>query len=578
MSKHLTYVLVAISFVVFCIAFSSPAGAAETWEVIAKASPDECFFGVGSDENQYPMTDLCEPPGQPKTNEAYVWGLTKFGNNIFFGTGPNIHCLVIQGYLGQTDPILTDDYVCEASANPPFGDMRPPGLYMYNEESGLVRLNNPVAVANQAAALLLQTTLGIRSAGSNDGVAFLAGPSSNGVNMFAFDAETGAFLGAMNFEGFSNVRKWLVASDGELYVGLGGGEAGVGGGALWRWIGSKDDLNTLFDFEEVGTGLGGDAAELTEHDGRIFVSTWPGGGGNAGIWMSPLLAELIPANKGNWTKLWSSTDYDPDPVTAATYGGGAVASFDGWLYWGTMHVPGVAAAAHASVYGDSPDVIAQAQRLIGTWRAITIFRGRNLGLPTQEIELLYGGSSIYGGSNLQAYLVDPSWEGSPFDPSAPRSWQSVPNKMGLVPLYGLAGFGNIFNNYTWIMQVWNNALYVGTMDHSYLLLGGIAGPDLPSELQPFLDGIVFGADLYRFDDATSSAVAVSLDGMGNPMNYGIRTALASNPMYLGTANPMNLNPDGGWELIKVTDPSESAAGSGGGDGGSIGCFINILAK
>jgi hypothetical protein len=557
MIRPLTLVLIAISLFAFWAALTTPAAAiaTETWEVIANAAPDECFYEVGSDLNQYPMTGPCDPPGQLKTNEAYVWGLTKYGDNIFFGTGPNIHCLVMQGYLGQTDPVITADYVCEASANPPYGDMRPPGLYRYNEDDGLVRLNNLIAMANPAAGLLVQTTLGIRSAGSNDGVAFLAGPGSGGINMFAFDAETGAFLGATTIADYSNVRKWLVASDGELYVGLGGGETDAGGGAVWRWTGSKDDLTTLFDFEEVGIGLDGDAAELAEHDGRIFVSTWPGGGSAAGIWMSLPLAQLTAANKENWLKVWDAIYYEPDPVTARTYGGGAVASFAGWFYWGTMHVPGTAAQAHASVYGDAPDKAAQAQRLIGTWRAITIFRGRNFGLPTQEIELLYGGSSIYGATNLQAYLVDPSWPGSPFDPAAPRSWQTVSNGMGLTPKYGLAGFGNIFNNYTWIMEVWNNALYVGTMDHSYLILSGIGDEDIPPELQPFFDCVQFGADLYRFNDSSSSAVAVNLDGMGNPMNYGIRTAVSSNPLYLGTANPMNLNPDGGWQLIKLTDPT-----------------------
>lgn len=99
------------------------------------------------------------------------------------------------------------------------------------------------------------------------------------------------------------------------------------------------------------------------------------------------------------------------------------------------------------------------------------------------------------------------------------------------------------------MRVYNNNLYVGTMDHSYLLGGDDSGLDL------FFDTPEYGADLYRFDNANSDTVAVSLDGMGNPMNYGIRTMITDNTaLYLGTANPMNLNPDGGWELIKLLAP------------------------
>jgi len=450
-------------------------------------------------------------------------------------------------------------------------------MYMYTENPGLESLNDDVVLAGYGG-LILQT-LGIRSAGSNDGVAFLAGPGSGGINMFAFDAETGAFLRAETIPGCSNVRKWLVASDGELYVGFGGCATG---GEVWRWIGNKDGEPTypnLFNFEVVAEGLDGDAAELAEHDNnpgpKIFVSTWPGGGPPAGIWMSP--ASIGPGTKGDWVKVFNFGDYEPDPVTAVTYGGGAVASFDGWLYWGTMHVPGVATLAHEGLYGPALDEAAQAQSLIGTWRAITIFRGKDFGEVTEEIELLYGGSSIFGAKNLRAYLCPGATFPGTCDP-ATMTWQTVPNNMGLTPKYGLAGFNNVFNNYTWIMEVWNNALYVGTMDHSYLVLGAV-GELLPPGLQPLLDsipGVEFGADLYRFDDSNSSAVAVSLDGLGNPMNYGIRTSVSSNPMYLGTANPMNLNPDGGWQLIKLTEAeATTCAGYCGGESPS-GCYCDDL--
>jgi hypothetical protein len=385
--------------------------------------------------------------------------------------------------------------------------------------------------------------------------------------MFAFDADTGAFLGATSITAYSNARKWLVVDD-VLYVGVGGAEGGGGSGAVLRWNGDKStDPAVLFDFEVVGDVMDGIASELTEHQGRIYTATWPGGGGAAGIWMSPPIAELSARpiaedpsdNNMGWVKIWSSSDYDPDPVTARTYGGGAIASFDGWVYWGTMHVPGVAALMHSSVYGESADQDALEERFLGTWRAISIFRGRNFGTADEEadeIELLYGGSSLpdVEPGHLQAYLCDdPSC--NPFDPSAPRSWQTVPNKMGLTPLYGSGGFDNLFNNYCWTMRVFNGALYVGTMDHSYLILGQLDPIDY-LQLLIFL-GVnpVFGADLYRFDDSDSAAEAVSLDGMGNPMNYGIRTMVADyNALYLGSANPMNLNPDGGWELIELTPP------------------------
>jgi hypothetical protein len=153
--------------------------------------------------------------------------------------------------------------------------------------------------------------------------------------------------------------------------------------------------------------------------------------------------------------------------------------------------------------------------------------------------------------------------------------------MGQVPTYGSAGFDNVFNNYCWTMDVFNDALYVGTMDCSFLVLGLIDPSEIPQGLE-----YEFGADLYRM---ASEASAVSLDGMGNPMNYGIRTMVSDdNALYLGSANPMNLHEDGGWELIELislppADEEEEAGGGTAGqpllpldEGGDSGCFIESV--
>jgi hypothetical protein len=477
---------------------------------------------------------------------------------MFYGTGPNVHCLVINGFLGQSDPILTEDYVCEASANPPFGDLRPPGMYMYNDADGLTNL---VGSLGAAQALRVQT-VGIRSAGSHNNVAFLAGPGADGINIFGFDATTGAFLAATTLTEYSNIRKWLVVGD-MLLVGVGGG--GVTGdeaGAVLRWIGSySTDPAVLFVFEVVGDGLDGIASELTEADGIVYTSTWPGAGNTAGVWMSPPIADLSPLNPNpnkGWVKVWSVSDYEPDPVTAAVYGGGAIAVLKDWVYWGTMHVPGTAALAHQGIYygDDSPPPTEEEviQMFVGTWRAISIFRGKNFGTPDQKIQLLYGGSALptVPPGHYNAYLCPGGTHPITCDASE-RSWQTVPNKMGLTPKYGRAGFNNIFNNYCWTMRNGCNKLYVGTMDHSYLVLGGII--DIPPEASDILaeHGYAFGADLYRFDNTYSAAVPVTIDGAGNPMNYGFRTMLCDDEICnLGTANPMNLNPNGGWELYEMT--------------------------
>ena len=49
---------------------------------------------------------------------------------------------------------------------------------------------------------------------------------------------------------------------------------------------------------------------------------------------------------------------------------------------------------------------------------------------------------------------------------------------------------------------------------------------------------------------------MSQDGLGNFLNYGDRNMISDGAsMFIGTANPMNLEPEGGWELWQ-TSPAE----------------------
>ena len=114
-------------------------------------------------------------------------------------------------------------------------------------------------------------------------------------------------------------------------------------------------------------------------------------------------------------------------------------------------------------------------------------------------------------------------------------------------------------------------------------------------LQPQLG---FGADLFVAKSADQPFTLESNDGVGNYLNYGIRTMLPSEPQtdgladslapqdfayktttqdfcnqtttqnifYLGMANPMNLEtdpdkPQGGWELIQLSIPISPLKGT-----------------
>lgn len=411
------------------------------------------------------------------------------------------------------------------------GDWRPPRIFSYNTQSKVLLEKTP-------ADPKIQATLGIRSAGAAGDVVILGGPGMvGGINLFAFNSGDGTYIGSTTLPLYNNIRKWLVV-DGVLYAAVG---KSAGGGAVLRWTGS---LNDPFQFENVGDLLG-DGAELAEHLGRIYVSTWPSGGDTAGVWMSPEIPPggLTVADTGLWKKVWRVEDYEPDPVTAATYGGGALVSFGGYLYWGTMHVPMTATLAHFNAYGAPADQASALHAILGTWRAINIFRGKDFGTPSETVDLLYG------------LPVLPKY-------TPGTGWEIVPNNMGETPLYGLSGFGNFFNNYTWTMSVFDNQLYVGTMDWSYLALNELVSkfveftteiiPDFLPEEAITWPYSLFGADLFRFPSANGPALPESLNGVDNYSNYGIRTMIADDALYLGMANPMNLFPLGGWELLKLT--------------------------
>ncbi|BFU42259.1 hypothetical protein KRMM14A1004_04960 [Krasilnikovia sp. MM14-A1004] len=537
------------------------------FDLLAKAKPDECFNGVGQ---PYPAGPPCKT-GQPKVNQAYVWGLTQVGKTVWFGTGANVHCLVSGATLNYVKPTANDNWTCEYGesqsgkaddAIPDYlGDMRAPEVWTYDTTTKKsVNKSAEIRAKSPDDALRLSHTIGLRAAGNMGDVVLLGGPAlGDTLNMFAFDATTQQYLGSFTFANYGNIRTFLVADD-ALYLGVGIGRNGSAGGAVLRWSGDKSNP---FAFTTVAS-LPVQAADLTVYDGRIAATSWPAEQPTsqlmlAGLWISPKLADgqpgLNPEDATGWKQVWNARQYEPDRVVSATYGGGGIAAFDGYVYWGTMHVPMKSSMVHANVYPPADKEAAKTQD-VNTQRAVSIWRGKDLGLPTQKIELVYGEKTL------------PAW-----DP-ATSTWSQ--KSTNFTPLYGKSGFGYLFNNYTWRMTVVDNKLFVGTMDWSYLvkdLLQG-AAPTAPvnkfarqamadpdSWAKPLIKPSQFGGDLYMFPDSNSPAVAVNKRGLGNYLNYGIRNMIpdGTGGLYIGMANPMNLRtkrldgkPEGGWELIRMT--------------------------
>jgi hypothetical protein len=558
----------AAALVLVVVASAAPASAATTTEtydykLLAKAKVDECFNGIGV---PYPAGPPCAE-GQAKVNQAYVWGLTKVGTDVWFGTGTNNNCLTSGATLDVIDPVLNADYVCEygesqvvkndAEIPPEIGDVRPPQVWLYDSRTKRNTNKSPEITRRGADDVYrLNHTIGLRAAGAYKDTVLLAGPTAEGyVNIFAFDARSHRYLGSTTFNEYGNVRTFLQYGD-ALYLGVGVGVNGMSGGAVLRWTGST---RTPFTFSVVAS-LPVQAADLTAYDGRIAATSWPAEGSGAstdkmaGIWISPLLTDgspgLNPEDSAGWTQVWNARKYEPDKVVAATYGMGGVASYGGYLWWGSMHVPMKSTKVHQKIYPQDTDEAAQAQ-VKNTQRATSIFRGKNLGTPEQKIEL------VYGAPQLPAY-----------DPIA-KTW--AVQSTNYTPLFGKSGFDNPYNNYTWRMTVTDGKLFVGTMDWSYIVQDIIGGgkqdaPTLAQERATSMANVAapdpagYGGDLWMFAGPEQPATAITRTGMGNYLNYGIRNMIVDGTgLYLGMANPMNLRtdltddvPEGGWELIHLT--------------------------
>jgi len=504
-----------------------------TDQLLAQAAPDECFAGIGQPYPAMLSPGVCPSGSVPKTNQAYVWGLTQSGTKLWFGTAANVLCIT-PGAEQNPTPILRTTLVCEygesqygiANGLPPdFGDWRPPKAYVY--DTGASTLTDVTPIDHN-----FSHTIGMRSAGAIGDTVFLAGPAlgKKGVNIFAWSSSTQKYLGSCQASSFNNIRQWRLINN-VLYAGVGNK---TGGGSVIRWNGTPqqpfDTTSATCGFEIVAH-LHGEAAYLTafgDNSDQIAVSAWPNPNG-AGVYLSPVMNAakgLTAGDASAWTLVWEPSMYEPDPVTANAYAGGAIAYWNGALYFGTMNLVKGGLIAYEKVYG-VPTPQQYTEVFQNTYRAISIWAIQNPS-ATPTVQLLYGESAL-----------------PVYDPNT-STFVSTPT--GFTPLYGPSGFGNIYNCHTWSATVFQNRVIFGTMDWSYLQSVDGAPPPAPGAIQP---SSAWGADLWRFDSAPGPAVAENIDGLGNFLNTGFRNLIVSpdgDDLYLGTANQGNLTPMAGWEL------------------------------
>lgn len=103
------------------------------------------------------------------------------------------------------------------------------------------------------------------------------------------------------------------------------------------------------------------------------------------------------------------------------------------------------------------------------------------------------------------------------------------------------GFGSKHNKYAWGMAVFNDELYVGTLNTE--------GFELLNYFDDISIGTVDGCEVYRYNDSGTSWTRVAEEGVGNINNIGIRNMkVLKNCIYAVTMNISD-----GMEVLRSCD-------------------------
>jgi len=502
--------------------------------------------------------------------------MTRTETKIFWGTISNMICLVWQ------KPFDSQYVGCSGTDM----DYRTPSVYMYDETVEKVSKLSDQITGDHFARL--NETIGLRAAGHRNGVTLLGGPSRSldFVNMFAFDTETGLFLDSY-LEDFNDIRKFTTDLKYDMYVGLSKPDDS---GMILRYTGDKEEP-IKFDVIAV---VEQNPAENSFYYDRLLVGTWPVGGDltdaesvkPAYLMVSPIAADSLPSigkihresslsqsppgvlsasgledtKQLPWHSIWNMSEYEKDPVIATILGVSVSVQIGDWLYWGTVQFPNSGLNAWIQAYGRPKDKKTFVSYDVGAHRAMAMFRGRDLLHGNRIVELLYGNRVLPVFNN---------------DSSEQNCWTLEVNGMEQTPKLGRGGFGNPQNLYLWSMTVIKgDTLLIGTYD-VYANTNAVVTPSAygyrPS---------IMGADLYimktgtatgssksgpadevsSMDDRISAAEYISLSGLTDELNYGVRNILSdpynksNSEVIIGTASGWNVEAGSGFEVIKLYLP------------------------
>jgi hypothetical protein len=289
-------------------------------------------------------------------------------------------------------------------------------------------------------------------------------------------------------------------------------------------------------------GMGRESRSMAVLNGKLYIGV---GGGVAGV-TPAVWCSSTPTIASSWVKCMDLAAGAVPALDSTNLGIKAMAAFNNKLYVGTQNLGGF------QVYrsnGGSPTSNADWTQIVrdgagdrynANAQTMQVFRGQ-LYITTLSLPFI-SNYDDFKGFEIIRVNPDDSWElvvgsSDPIDP---------PDATPREPISGIdAGFGNPMAFYGWSMEVWRDELYVGNLDTSVFLLyapmflddmpPGFELPDL-SEFEA-VTNLTPGCDLYKTRDGVHW-VPVTTTGFGMATNYGFRTMKATGDgFFLGTANP-----------------------------------------
>jgi hypothetical protein len=277
----------------------------------------------------------------------------------------------------------------------------------------------------------------------------------------------------------------LFTHHGKLYVGV--GYAGLGSPVAPGAWASDEPTNPLswkkvIDFPTLDP-TNSNVVSFASYFGHLYVGTENGTGFQ--VWRSRV---VDPMGNGDWKRVVTG-----GAGLAVNEWAGTMKVFGGWLYVGSMHVPGISGSTEIKGF----DLIR-----ISPW------------------------------DTWQLVIGNPR--------SAVTPWGT---RMKL-PISGRpSGMGNPLNLYCWSLAVKNGRLYLGTFDLTTMLkLADPSGVQIAAMLGLTVDQVQrlyagAGGDLYSTWNGYSWTTR-TLTGFGNQFDYGFRNMVpAPFRLYFGMSNP-----------------------------------------